>query len=367
MPERHADPVTERVHAAADGLSRLLDEAGTRGPPAPRWPARTARQRGLRLEPLREHPDVLQLEQPPPMTDAVPGFEKTTFTYGGRTHDVYRAGSGPAVIVIHEMPGLHPGVTEFGQRLVDVGYTVYLPSLFGRAGGAVRAAARSPARSAASACRASSPCSAPVRRRSSRGCARWPTRRTPSVAAPASARSACASTAGSRSPWRSTRCCSRRSSASLRCRYRCRRRSARRCHSTRPICIRSRSGPVARRPVCTRPALHRGPERAVRAVRHAPPGTGRGVRRDRDRLVAGQPGRHQAVGTLGADRRPGGRARPSDPGRARPGTGVPGRAPDTSELAATAHADTRRHAEPVHVPVGGSRGQRRPEGGMPPM
>jgi dienelactone hydrolase len=68
------------------------------------------------------------------MTDEVPGFARTGFEYGGRTHDVYRAGTGPAVIVIHEMPGLHPGVTEFGQRLVDAGYTVYLPSLFGRPG-----------------------------------------------------------------------------------------------------------------------------------------------------------------------------------------------------------------------------------------
>lgn len=68
------------------------------------------------------------------MTDAVPGFEATSFTHGGRTHDVYTAGSGPAVIVIHEMPGLHPGVIAFGQRLVDAGYRVYLPSLFGRAG-----------------------------------------------------------------------------------------------------------------------------------------------------------------------------------------------------------------------------------------
>jgi dienelactone hydrolase len=68
------------------------------------------------------------------MTDAVPGFEPTTFTHDGRSHEVYIAGTGPAVIVIHEMPGLHPGVTAFGQRLVDAGYRVYLPSLFGRPG-----------------------------------------------------------------------------------------------------------------------------------------------------------------------------------------------------------------------------------------
>src|SRR5205814_10587857 len=68
------------------------------------------------------------------MTDAVPGFDVTTFTHGGRTHEVYRAGAGCTVIVVHEMPGLHPGVTKFGQRLVDAGYRVYLPSLFGRPG-----------------------------------------------------------------------------------------------------------------------------------------------------------------------------------------------------------------------------------------
>ncbi|HEY7431711.1 MAG TPA: dienelactone hydrolase family protein [Streptosporangiaceae bacterium] len=67
-------------------------------------------------------------------TGPVPGFEASTFSYGGREREVYLAGSGPAVIVIHEMPGLHPGVTAFGQRLVDAGYRVYLPSLFGRPG-----------------------------------------------------------------------------------------------------------------------------------------------------------------------------------------------------------------------------------------
>src|SRR5450631_4190470 len=68
------------------------------------------------------------------MTDAVPGFTATTFTHEGREHELYWAGTGPAVVVIHEMPGLHPGVTAFGKRLVDAGYTVYMPSLFGRPG-----------------------------------------------------------------------------------------------------------------------------------------------------------------------------------------------------------------------------------------
>jgi len=62
------------------------------------------------------------------------GFTCESFTFDGRTHDVYRAGNGPAVVVMHEMPGLHPGVVDFGRRLLDAGYTVYLPSLFGRPG-----------------------------------------------------------------------------------------------------------------------------------------------------------------------------------------------------------------------------------------
>jgi len=68
------------------------------------------------------------------MTNAVPGFDPVTFAHAGWEHQVYRAGSGPAVVVIHEVPGLHPGVIAFGQRLVDAGYRVYLPSLFGRPG-----------------------------------------------------------------------------------------------------------------------------------------------------------------------------------------------------------------------------------------
>ncbi|HET6877930.1 MAG TPA: dienelactone hydrolase family protein [Jatrophihabitans sp.] len=61
-------------------------------------------------------------------------FERFTFEHDGRSHDVYRAGNGPAVVVIHEMPGLHPGVVEFARRLIDAGFTTYLPSLFGRPG-----------------------------------------------------------------------------------------------------------------------------------------------------------------------------------------------------------------------------------------
>jgi dienelactone hydrolase len=62
------------------------------------------------------------------------GFTKTEFTADGRTREVYSAGNGPAVIVIHEVPGLHPGVVDFARRVVDRGFHVRLPSLFGTPG-----------------------------------------------------------------------------------------------------------------------------------------------------------------------------------------------------------------------------------------
>ncbi len=41
------------------------------------------------------------------------------------------AGSGPAVIVMTEMPGITPQVARFARWVRDAGFTVYLPSLFG--------------------------------------------------------------------------------------------------------------------------------------------------------------------------------------------------------------------------------------------
>lgn len=38
------------------------------------------------------------------------------------------------MVVVHELPGIHPGVVAFGRRLVAAGYSVYLPSLFGQPG-----------------------------------------------------------------------------------------------------------------------------------------------------------------------------------------------------------------------------------------
>lgn len=65
---------------------------------------------------------------------ALADYRKFEFTDGPWTRPVYRRGEGPAVIVIHEMPGLHPGVVRFADRVAAAGMTVFLPKLFGVAG-----------------------------------------------------------------------------------------------------------------------------------------------------------------------------------------------------------------------------------------
>jgi dienelactone hydrolase len=62
------------------------------------------------------------------------GWTASPFTAAGFTYDVYRKGEGPGVVLIPEMPGLHPGVLALGNHLVDNGFTVAAPSLFGTPG-----------------------------------------------------------------------------------------------------------------------------------------------------------------------------------------------------------------------------------------
>lgn len=58
-----------------------------------------------------------------------PEFQAFDFTHDRRMYEVLRGGSGPAVLVFHEIPGLHPGVIDFARRLIVAGYTVYLRAL----------------------------------------------------------------------------------------------------------------------------------------------------------------------------------------------------------------------------------------------
>lgn len=62
------------------------------------------------------------------------GFDERTFTYNGKTKPVYWRGSGPGVVIIHEIPGITPQVADFGRRVADAGFTAVLPHLFGTPG-----------------------------------------------------------------------------------------------------------------------------------------------------------------------------------------------------------------------------------------
>jgi dienelactone hydrolase len=61
-------------------------------------------------------------------------FELDHFTAQGTLRPVYRKGEGPGIVVMSEIPGITPRVADFSRRLVDDGFTVAMPDLFGKAG-----------------------------------------------------------------------------------------------------------------------------------------------------------------------------------------------------------------------------------------
>lgn len=70
-----------------------------------------------------------------PEHDAVlEGWEPGEFTAAGITHATYRRGTGPGVIVVHEIPNITPLVTSFANEVVERGFTVVMPSLVGTPG-----------------------------------------------------------------------------------------------------------------------------------------------------------------------------------------------------------------------------------------
>lgn len=66
--------------------------------------------------------------------DILASWDESRFDDGRWTRTVFRKGAGPAVIVIHEIPGLHPLVVAYAEKVVAAGFTVFLPSLFGQPG-----------------------------------------------------------------------------------------------------------------------------------------------------------------------------------------------------------------------------------------
>lgn len=75
---------------------------------------------------------ISRAESIPP--DPLDDFEPRTIAVDGVGKRVHVAGTGPAVIVMTEMPGISPQVARFARWVRDAGFTVYMPSLFGRDG-----------------------------------------------------------------------------------------------------------------------------------------------------------------------------------------------------------------------------------------
>lgn len=65
---------------------------------------------------------------------ALEGFTVARFEHDGEARDIYRAGSGPGVVIMHEIPGITPQVAGFARRVAAAGFSVYLPDLFGTPG-----------------------------------------------------------------------------------------------------------------------------------------------------------------------------------------------------------------------------------------
>jgi len=66
--------------------------------------------------------------------DALEDFEQREITLLGTQKLVFVAGTGPAVIVMTEMPGISPHVGRFARFVSDAGFTVWMPNLFGDPG-----------------------------------------------------------------------------------------------------------------------------------------------------------------------------------------------------------------------------------------
>jgi dienelactone hydrolase len=71
--------------------------------------------------------------------DPLEDFSTRQIEFEGASKRVFVAGTGPAVIVMPEVPGISPQVARFARWVRDAGFRVYMPSLFGRDGVVVSA------------------------------------------------------------------------------------------------------------------------------------------------------------------------------------------------------------------------------------
>lgn len=61
------------------------------------------------------------------------GFDAFAYRADAISHTVYVAGQGPGVLLMHELPGMVPECVALARHIVDHGFTVFMPLLFGKA------------------------------------------------------------------------------------------------------------------------------------------------------------------------------------------------------------------------------------------
>ncbi|MQY05351.1 dienelactone hydrolase family protein [Actinomadura macrotermitis] len=66
--------------------------------------------------------------------DPITDFTRRRVDVDGVVKTVYMAGTGPAVVLMPEMPGISPDVLRLARWIRDAGFTVFVPSLFGTDG-----------------------------------------------------------------------------------------------------------------------------------------------------------------------------------------------------------------------------------------
>jgi hypothetical protein len=74
--------------------------------------------------------------------DRLADFTCFEFTHADVKRHVYRQGEGPAVVVMHEVPGITAEVARFARNVAGAGMTVFVPRLFGRVGAKTNEAER---------------------------------------------------------------------------------------------------------------------------------------------------------------------------------------------------------------------------------
>src|SRR4051812_49679058 len=96
----------------------------------------SAHSRGASHRRGLDHEAVVLHDQPmtEPSSSVIAGWAVEPFTNAGITHDLYTRGSGPGVVLLPEIPGMTPEVMGLADHLVDAGFTVAVPSLFGEPG-----------------------------------------------------------------------------------------------------------------------------------------------------------------------------------------------------------------------------------------